>query len=125
MEVIEQAVEKIEKEMKEKNSTYINVIGSYVLKQLEVNKPVCEEIIKGNKTIAGSVEEMRREAKKNAKDGIAVLTDEEGFAIVSKYFGFEGVQPTVEEAIVQAKVIEIHKKEQPKKKFEADINDFM
>ena len=90
--MIDKAKEKIREEMGKSNNVSVIVIGEYLLKQIEVNKSAAEKIIDGEKTIEGSLQEMTKEAKKVAVKGCAVLTDEEGFKIVSKYYGFEGIQ---------------------------------
>lgn len=90
--MIEKAIEKIKAEMEKDKAPYIQVIGNYLLKQIEINKTAATAIVKEGKTIKGSVEEMRKEAQKKAVGGCGVLTDAEGFEIVRKYFGFEAVQ---------------------------------
>lgn len=125
MEIIEKAVEKIKEEIQKDDNPYMNLIGNYVLQQLEVNKPSAEKIVAGSKTLSGSLEEMEKEAKKVAKNGVGILTDEEGFAIVAKYFEFEGVQ-------TKAEVIQFPKNEacenKPKSSqngFSASLEDFI
>lgn len=90
--MIEKAIEKIKAEMEKDKAPHIQVVGNYLLKQIEINKTAATAIVKEGKTIKGSVEEMRKEAQKKAVGGCGVLTDAEGFEIVRKYFGFEAVQ---------------------------------
>ena len=132
MEVIEQAIEKIKEEMAKDSNPYMQVIGNYVLQQLEVNKPSCEKIVDGGKTISGSLKAAEKEARKVAKNNMAVLTDEEVFKIVSDYFEFEGVQSSVEDVQPKSKVIELPKREtidnKPKKAqidFDASFDEFI
>lgn len=132
MEVIEQAIEKIKEEMQKDSNPYMNLIGNYVIKNIEVNKPSAEKIVAGSKTILGSLEEMKKEAKKVAKNGVGILTDEEGFAIVAKYFEFEGVQSSVDDVQTKSKVIELPKKEMADNKpkrvqidFDVSLDDFI
>lgn len=90
--MIEKAIEKVKAEMEKDKAPHIQIIGQYLLKQIEINKGAATAIVKEGKTIKGSIEKMRKEAKKNAVNGCGVLTDAEGFEIVRKYFGFEAVQ---------------------------------
>ena len=96
--MIEKAIEKIKSEMQENKAMYIQVVGEYLLKQIEINKNAAESIVKEGKTIAGAVLQIASESKKNVEDGpgknmkIGCVTDAEGFEIVRKYFGFEAVQ---------------------------------
>lgn len=122
--MIDKAKEKIKEEIAKSNNVSIKVIGEYLLKQIEVNKSAAEKIVDGQKTIEGSLQAMAKEAKKVAVKGSAVLTDEEGFKIVSKYYGFEGVQ---QELVVPGNVENARKEEvtddKPKKRFSMDIGD--
>lgn len=125
--MIEKAIEKIKAEMEKNKAPHIQVVGNYLLKQIEINKAAATAIVKEGKTIKGSVENMQKEAKKNAVNGYGVLTDAEGFEIVRKYFGFEAVQDEIMEVKVQeikeeikAPIEEI--KDNKKIEFKVDIN---
>lgn len=125
--MIEKAIEKIKAEMEKNKAPHIQVVGNYLLKQIEINKAAATAIVKEGKTIKGSVENMQKEAKKNAVNGCGVLTDAEGFEIVRKYFGFEAVQDEIMEVKVQeikeeikAPIEEI--KDNKKIEFKVDIN---
>ena len=112
--IIEQAIEKVKEEMK--NSS-LKIIGEYVLKHLEVNKNAAKNIVEGKKNLKGSIDAMRREAEKVKVGNMAILTEEEGFKIVDKYFGFVGVQEEME-------VREAPKEElKTKKKFSMGLED--
>ncbi|WP_455798945.1 hypothetical protein [Clostridium butyricum] len=96
--MIEKAIEKIKSEMNQNKTQYIKLVGEYLLKQIEINKDAAIAIVKDNKTISGAVIEIASVAKKNAIKGpsglgtVGCVTDNEGFEIVRKYFGFEAVQ---------------------------------
>ena len=67
--MINQAIEKIEAEMEENKNPYTEIIGNYVIQQIQVNPQVAEAIINEEKTLAGSLEQMRNEAlKENIKN---------------------------------------------------------
>lgn len=82
------AVMKIRDEMAENDKhTYVQVIGDYLLRYLEQHPDSAKKILAKDKTIKGSLGAMKAEAQKNQIDGCGVLTDEEGYALVRKYFG--------------------------------------
>lgn len=90
--MIEKAVQKIKDEMSKSKNPYMKVVGKYVLSQIEINPNSVKEVVDGNKTLKGSLKEMENVARKRAVDRVGILTDEEGFAIVAKYFGFKAFQ---------------------------------
>jgi len=79
------AIEKINKEIEaNKDNRAIKKVGEFILEQMsEVN---AEKILVEGKTIKGSFEAMKTHAKTMAKNGYAVLTDEEGYEQVMKYY---------------------------------------
>lgn len=130
--VIEQAIEKIKQEMGKENNAYITYIGNYVIENIEINKPTAEKIVKGSKTISGSLKKVQSEARKIAQNGVAMLAEREVLSIVAKYFEFEGVQSSVEDVQPNAKVIELPKKEieennnnKPNNGFTASLDEFI
>lgn len=89
--MLTEAISKLKAEMDgNKNNPYIKVIGDFLLRHLEVDPGAAEKIMTSDKTIAKSLDAMKAEAKKKQHNGMAMLTDAEGFAIVLKYFGIEG-----------------------------------
>lgn len=60
------------------------------MRHLEANPSAAEKIIVKEKSIKGSIAEMRKEAEKQKVGNVAVLSDAEGFAAVLKYYGIEG-----------------------------------
>ena len=90
--MINQAIEKIKAEMEENKNPYTEIIGNYVIQQIQVNPQVAEAIINEEKTLAGSLEQMRNEVLKVKQGNVAVLTDEQGFKIIRDYFEFENIK---------------------------------
>ncbi len=85
------AIAKINDEMKAtKNNPYVLVVGQFLIKHLEANPQDAEKVLNAEKTIAKSLDEMRKVAEKKKVGNCAVLTDAEGFAVVLKYFGING-----------------------------------
>lgn len=102
--MIERAIEKIKKEMEDKKeNSYIQAIGDYLLKQVEINRDAAEKICNGTKTIEKSLKEVEKIAKKKAVAGCAVLSDSEVFKIVREYYQFEAIQ----DKFIQIEVDEI------------------
>lgn len=85
----EQVIAKIKAEMKTDTSPYVQVIGEMLLKHINAHPADAEKILSDDKTISKSLDAMKSEARINQKNGCAVLTDEEGFSIVLKYFGID------------------------------------
>lgn len=86
--MIQQALQKIQAELAEKpNDKYAQVIGGFLMKHLREHSEHAQYILTEGKTITGSLNAMREEARKHQKNGVGVLTDEEGFAVVLKYYG--------------------------------------
>ncbi|KKX56360.1 Cas9 inhibitor AcrIIA9 family protein [Brevibacillus borstelensis] len=85
------AIAKIKAEIdRNKSNPYIKVVGDFLLGHLETDPEAAEKIMAADKTIAKSLDAMKAEAKKKQQNGMAMLTDAEGFAIVLKYFGIKG-----------------------------------
>jgi len=88
--MVNQAIAKIQTEMDAaKNNSYVQVVGKYLLDHLKANPGSAEKIMAEEKTIAKSLDDMRKVAEKQRFGNCAVLTDAEGFAVVLKYFGIE------------------------------------
>lgn len=91
-----QAAEKLRNEMEQnKNHKYVQVVGNFLLGYLAKNSGAAEQILAEGKTIKGSLEEMKKEARKSQADNVGVLTDEEGFAVVLQYYGITGAPGNV------------------------------
>lgn len=89
--MLNKALSKIKDEMaKNQKNGYIQVVGRYLMQHLAANPGCAEKIMAADKTVAKSLDKMREEARKKQSGNCAVLTDEEGFAVVLKYFGMEG-----------------------------------
>jgi len=105
--LITEAIKKIKDEMAKEKNSYVKVIGKFLLQHLESNPEDAEKILNNSKTISKSLEEMRKIAKANKVGDCAVLSDQEGFEIVLKYFGINGarehvlkeVKPSTEEKV--------------------------
>ncbi|MFD1674112.1 hypothetical protein [Alicyclobacillus fodiniaquatilis] len=69
-----------------KSSSYIQVVGQFLISHLEKNPSEAEHFSLEGKTISKSLEAMRKIAEEKRQGNCAVLTDSEGFSIVLDYF---------------------------------------
>lgn len=89
--MLQKAIEKVKSEMDQnKNNPYIQAVGDFLLQYLNTNPRDAEKVINSEKAIEKSLGEMRKAAEKKKVGNYAVLTGQEGFDIVLKYFGIEG-----------------------------------
>lgn len=88
---------------------YKQIIGEYLLLQLEANPSAVGQIVKEGKTIKGAMEAIKAEARKRQKDGCAVLTDDEGFAVVLEYFDIPMAQVAKPAAFTPVSTQEVRK----------------
>ena len=82
------AIEKLQSEMTKNNTnTYIQKVGGFLLQHLAENPQDADKILVADKDIGKSVSEVRKVAEKKKVGNCAVLSDQECFALVLKYFG--------------------------------------
>lgn len=77
---------KLQAEIAGSNNPAVQAIGQFLLQHLEQNQDDAGSILHADKTIAKSLDAMRKAAEKKKVGNVAVLTDAEGFAIVLDYF---------------------------------------
>lgn len=120
--MLNEAIKKINEEMQKEKNPYVQVIGGFLLKQLEVIPGAAEKILAKDKSIMKSLDEMRKAAEKKKVGNCAVLTDAEGFEIVLKYFGIEAAKAKVTPIAPAIKEDIQVKNEVPKKVIEVDFD---
>lgn len=99
---MEQALAKIHDELdKNKDNEYIQCIGAYLADYLRSNPGAAANIMAEGKTIAGSLDAMRKVAEKKKKGNMAVLTPAEGYKAVLEYYEIQGNQPTTSKPSTQ------------------------
>lgn len=128
--MITKAINKLKAEMdKENKDAYVKVIGDFMLQHLNKYPEAAENILAEGKTIAKSIDEMAKVAKKKAVNGRAMLTDQEGFEIVLKYFGIEALVDSGDIAVNnELKSPVLKEKEESKGKdvdFDIKLEDFL
>jgi len=123
--MIEKAILKIKEEIKKSNDPYVQVIGNYVLKQIEINIDAAEKIVAEDKTVKKSLEEVKKVAKGKAKNGCAVMADDEVFKLVDKYYGFKAKQISTHEIIVREEAPKEEVKKSNVIPFKVDLKSFL
>ncbi|AOZ91588.1 hypothetical protein [Paenibacillus crassostreae] len=84
-----EAINKLNGEIAASNNPYVQAVGSFLLQHINSNPQDAEKIMATDKTIIKSLDEMRKVAEKKKVGNCAVLSDQEGFAVVLNYFGIE------------------------------------
>ena len=78
------AIGKLEVE-KEKANDYEKIIADYMITQA-ADTEVARAIRRKGKTVKGALAEMKEQARKKAVNGMAMITDREGYGIVKGYY---------------------------------------
>lgn len=122
--MLNQAIKKIEDEMKSNKSDATDVVGHFIIQHLRQNPASAEMILKEGKTISGGFAEMRKVAEKKKKGNFYAMSEIEGFNIVLQYFGIIAkVEPgsiSVETAAVAPTKAEV----QQKPGFDISVDEF-
>lgn len=133
LKMVEQATAKLMTELRmEGVHPYVSAIGNFLLDFLKDNPSAAEKIMVEGKTIIGSMKEMRKEAEKVKKDNCAVLTSDQGFDIVLKYFGIKKTGAMQNKILSSDSPRDVSKPTKPKilssgaaPRFEASLDEFL
>lgn len=123
--MVTEAVKKIKEEMGKNNNPYVQVIGAFLIQHVEANPGAAEKVLDNGKSIIKSLDEMKKVAAKKAIGGVTVLTDQEGFEVILKYFGIE-TEPSSVKAIITEKPKPVTVMEKKKSiDFDVNLEDFI
>lgn len=131
LKMVEQAMAKLNAELRvERVNPYVAAVGNFLMDFLEDNPSSAEKFLAEGKTIIGSMKEVRNEAQKVQVNNCGVLTSEQGFQIVLKYFG---IKPTgsmaTDKAVVPSTSSHTPKESvatsRPAQRFEASLDEFL
>lgn len=101
--MLQEAINKLKTEMDQnKKNSYVQVVGGFLLQHLDNNPGAAENILVEDKSITKSLAEMKKEAEKKKVGNCAVITDQEGFTVVLKYFGIKGTVPAAPSVVAAA-----------------------
>lgn len=73
-------------QLKQQDKKHAQRIADYLLERIETDQPLKEKLESTNKTLKGCVAYCKKEARKQAEDGCAMVTDEEVFEWCVHYF---------------------------------------
>lgn len=91
-------------QLKNQDKKYAQVISDYLLKRIETDKCLEEKILETtSKTLMGCIEYCKTQAREQAVNGVAMVTDEEVFEWSVHYF----LEDTIEESLPTTKMPEI------------------
>lgn len=114
---MEQATKKLQSEMDKSKNQYVKVIGQFLLQHIQANPQDADKFVDKDKTIAKSLDAMRKAAEKVKVGNMAMLSDAEGFALVLKYFGVDGEPQAVQAVPASAP--------QPRSTFDVSLDDLL
>jgi hypothetical protein len=88
--MLQQALQKLQQEIGNNGKTpYIQYVGGELMKYVRSNPDRAELFLAEGKSIAGSLEVLRKAAEKQKVGNCAVVAPDEGIAIVLEYFGVQ------------------------------------
>lgn len=122
--MLEEAIKKIKEEMDKNNNPYVKVVGEFLVQHLNTNSDSAEKILDKEKSIIKSLDEMRKAAEKKKVGNCAVLTDQEGFEIVLKYFGIKA-SDVATQAPVKETITKLDSKGPKEIDFDVRLDDFL
>jgi hypothetical protein len=93
MNAIQEAIIKINTEMQVKpDDLYLEAIGQHVIDHCG-NVAAAEAVLKKGKTLKGAMDKVMEAAKVRKQGSVAVMRDDEVYAIVDRYFGIDSMEP--------------------------------
>jgi len=84
-----EAIKKINDELESNKNTVISRIGEFIKNHVEICPDDAVKVLALDKNLKGAFGAMKDEARKNQVDGCGGMSDEEGYALVLKYFGID------------------------------------
>ncbi|WP_044480472.1 hypothetical protein [Paenibacillus antibioticophila] len=97
--MLQEALRKLQKEITDsKGDDYTNLVGSFLMDHIRQNPHHAPLIVAEGKSVAGSLKAMQTEASKKKKGNFAMLTPDQGFAVVLKYYGISSKKSASEPA---------------------------
>ncbi|MGE7985554.1 hypothetical protein [Lysinibacillus fusiformis] len=130
LKMVDQAMAKLSAELRvERVNPYVAAVGNFLMDFLKDNPSSADKFMAEGKTIIGSLKVVRKEAQKVQVDNCGVLTSEQGFQIVLKYFGIKPTGTTATNKAGEQSAPNIQKEsvEAPRtvQGFEASLDEFL
>ena len=101
------AVDRVRDEMAGDKSAYVRVVGDFLTEYLRAHPEAAGAILEEKKSIKGSLEAVKAEAKKHSEGGVGVVDDTTAFGIVLNYFGIDPAAKPAPAAKAQAPADEL------------------
>ena len=93
MNAIQEAIIKINTEMQAKtDDLYLEAIGQHVIDRYG-NVAAAEAVLKKDRTLKDAMDKVMEAAKARKQGSVAVMRDDEVYAIVDRYFGIDSMEP--------------------------------
>lgn len=84
----DQAIARLRAEIEQKKqNSYVQLIGDFLIRHVFANPSDAGRLMAEEKTIEGSLGDMRKAAEKKKVGNMGILSDAEGYAVVLNYFG--------------------------------------
>lgn len=80
------AIEKLNNEKAKAQSNYEKMVADAIIKRCKESKALCEDVLKANKTLENCFAYIKDNAKKEAKNGCAVIEDSVVFEWAEDYY---------------------------------------
>lgn len=123
--MLKDAIQKVKAEMEQNgDNAYIQVVGTFLLQHINAHPEDAEKILTAEKTVANSLDKMRKAAEKKKVGNVAVLTDQEGFAVVLKYFDIEP-DDAIQTEMIAASVLDPAAIAPAKHSFDVKLEDLL
>lgn len=99
--MLQAALQKLHKEIAEQpNNDYVRFVGGELMKYVREHPDQAELFTAEGKSIASSLDELRKVAEGRKNGGMAVIAPDEGMKIVLTHFGIEVKKPVPAPAVV-------------------------
>lgn len=86
--MINEAIEKLTKEMMKMNDPFSQAIEEH-LTGICTSDTIAAKILQEGKSLKGACDSIREVAKKNAVGGVGVVSDENAYRIAEEYYGIK------------------------------------
>ena len=91
--MMRKAIEKINAEMQKRpGDRYWEAVGQHIIDRCTDERTAAAVLTEG-KSLAGCMESIQNKAQLRAKNNVAVIAEDEVYAMAERYFGIEGEPP--------------------------------
>lgn len=107
--MINESIEKVQKEMLDLKHPYAERLGTYIIAKLLCSEENAAKIMDKDKSLAKCIEKIKSNARKDANNGVAMEDDETVFEWLREYYGVEepGKAAQADNSVGERKVISL------------------